>query len=77
MNITDAADIVHADIVEFRQKNQTVDRDSGFSKFVIAIGALSDLKKRSDFCLCAIVIFSQGTDAFCIVHNYHLTYTIS
>lgn len=70
--VTDTADIVHADIVELCQQNETVHGDTGLALFVITVGALAHLKQCGDLGLGLVGILPEGADAFGIRHGNHI-----
>lgn len=70
--VTDTADIVHADIVDPGQQNETVHGDTGLAFFVITVGALAHLKQCGDLGLGLVGILPEGADAFGICHGNHI-----
>lgn len=62
--VADAGDIVHIDVVEFRQLDEALDRDAHFALFVVGIGGLSDVDGPRDLRLIEVVVAAQCLDAF-------------
>ena len=64
--VADAGDIVHIDVVEFRQLDEALDRDAHFALFVVGIGGLGDVDGPRDLRLIEVVVAAQCLDAFCV-----------
>ena len=45
--VADAGDIVHIDVVEFRQLDEALDRDAHFALFVVGISGLGNRIARA------------------------------
>ena len=70
--VADAADVVHADIVELCQQDQAVHWNACLAKLIIAIGSLAYLEQGCNLGLGLIGILPEGTDAFGVCHGNHL-----
>lgn len=64
--VADARDIIHIDIVEFRQLDEALDRDAHFALFVVGVGGLGDVDGPRDLRLVEVMIAAQCLDAFCV-----------
>ena len=62
--VADAGDIVHIDVVEFRQLDEALDRDAHFALFVVGLGGLGDVDGPRDLRLIEVVVAAQCLDAF-------------
>ena len=54
--VADAGDIVHIDVVEFRQLDEALDRDAHFALFVVGIGGLGNMDSPRDLRLVEVVV---------------------
>ena len=54
--VADAGDIVHIDVVEFRQLDEALDRDAHFALFVVGVGGLGNVNGICDLCLIEVVV---------------------
>lgn len=64
--VADARDIIHIDVVEFRQLDEALDRDAHFALFVVGVGGLGDVDGICDLRLVEVMIAAQCLDAFCV-----------
>ena len=64
--VADARDIIHIDVVEFRQLDEALDRDAHFALFVVGIGGLGNMDSPRDLRLVEVVVAAQCLDAFCV-----------
>ena len=62
--VADAGDIVHIDVVEFRELDEALYRDAHFALFVVGIGGLGDVDGPRDLRLIEVVVAAQCLDAF-------------
>lgn len=62
--VADAGDIVHIDVVEFRQLDEALDRDAHFALFVVGIGGLGNMDSPRDLGLVEVMVAAQRLDAF-------------
>ena len=57
--VADARDIIHIDVVEFRQLDEALDRDAHFALFVVGIGGLGNMDSPRDLRLVEVVVAAQ------------------
>lgn len=62
--VADAGDIVHIDVVEFRQLDEALDRDAYLALFVVGIGGLGNVDGPRDLRLVEVMVAAQCLDAF-------------
>lgn len=62
--VADAGDIVHIDVVEFRQLDEALDGNAYLALFVVGIGGLGNVDGPCDLRLVEVVVAAQCLDAF-------------